>query len=109
MDMTPFRKNVQYYIDFPPFEQELKEAKTDFDQIFRKYPSRVEGSDWDGRPVDALFNLDAHAFTARVNTVQILEELRVNKELVRENSELTKQNSMRITRLERLIEEPGNG
>ena len=49
---------------------------TDFDHIDRKYPSRVEGSDWSGRPIDALYNADAHAFTARVNTVQILEEMK---------------------------------
>lgn len=103
MDMTPFRKNVQYYIDNPPFEKELKNIMTDFDHIDRKYPSRVDGSDWEGRPIDALFNADAHAFTARVNTVQILEELRVNNELTRESNELTKQNSMRIARLEKAL------
>ena len=103
MDMTPFRKNVQHYIDNPPFEKEFEDIMTDFDHIDRKYPSRVEGSDWKGRPIDALFNADAHAFTARVNTVQILEELRVNNELTRESNELTKQNSMRIARLEKAL------
>lgn len=87
----------------PPFEKELKNIMTDFDHIDRKYPSRVDGSDWEGRPIDALYNADAHAFTARVNTVQILEELRVNNELTRESNELTKQNSMRIARLEKAL------
>lgn len=76
MDMTPFRKNVQHYIDNPPFEKEFEDIMADFDHIDRKYPSRVDGSDWEGRPIDALYNADAHAFTARVNTVQILDEMK---------------------------------
>lgn len=76
MDMNPFRKNVQRLIDNPPFAKELEEIMADFDQINRNYPSRVEGSTWEGRPIDALYNADAHAFTARVNTVQILDEMR---------------------------------
>lgn len=101
MDMSEFRRNVQYYIDNPPFKETMmSNFGIDLDKL---YPSRAEGSPYEGNLVDYWLNTDAHAFTARVNTVQILEELRVNNELTRESNELTKQNSMRIARLETFL------
>lgn len=58
MDMEDFRRKVQYYIDNPPFE----EVEMDFDRIDRKYRSLVEGSTWEGRPMDVLLTADAHSF-----------------------------------------------
>lgn len=64
---------------------------TAFDHIDRTYPSRVEGSDWEGRPIDALYNADAHAFVARVTSLQILDEikhLRVENKAINEKMDV---------------------
>lgn len=91
MNMEPFRREVQKLIDNPPFEEELEEIMTAFDHIDRTYPSRVEGSDWEGRPIDALYNADAHAFVARVTSLQILDEikhLRVENKAINEKMDV---------------------
>lgn len=73
IDMHHFRAQVQKYIDNPPFSQET--IMTDFDKITAQYPSRVEGSDVNLRPIDALYMADANSFVARANTVTIVAAL----------------------------------
>lgn len=88
IDMDDFRRRVQRYIDRPPFLEE-ENLMADFDQITRTYPSRVEGSDVQLRPVDALYMADANSFVARANTVEIIATLRDNTEaLTRVESKL---------------------
>lgn len=68
MDMNVFRREVNKYIDNPPFS---KETELSFDKIETRYRSRVNGSNIEMRPIDALLNADAHAFVARANTEDI--------------------------------------
>ena len=87
MDMNVFRQKVNQYINNPPFEKKAapapapavndtkKEDSVAFDQIKRKYTSRVAGSKVTMRPIDALMNTDAHSFVARANTEKILKRL----------------------------------
>lgn len=86
MNMTTFRENVQHYIDYPPFAED-EEIMTAFDQIERRYTTRADDSGFEGRPIDYLLNADAHAFVARVNTVEIIDEMRENNKLLKENNE----------------------
>lgn len=92
IDMNAFRKNVQKYIDNPPFKEDV-ELMTAFDKIQTKYPSRVEGSPWTGRPLDALYNADAHAFVSRANTVVIIDELKLIREDIQANTQALKKNN----------------
>lgn len=91
MDMGDFRRRVQYYIDNPPFMQQAeKEAlMSAFDKITDTYPSRVEGSDVELRPLDALFMADANSFIARANTVTMIGQL--------------KETNLRLSRIEALL------
>src|SRR5699024_2848499 len=72
MEMNHFRAQVNKYIDNPPFKSNKKEeAELAFDEIKRRYTSRVAGSKTTMRPIDALLNADAHAFYARSTTDRI--------------------------------------
>lgn len=77
MDMNVFRARVNRYINNPPFavKAAVKEDDVAFDQIKRKYRSRVAGSKVTMTPRDALFNADAHSFVARANTEKIVKQL----------------------------------
>lgn len=75
IDMGDFRRAVQRYIDRPPFLEE-ENLMTDFDKITRTYPSRVEGSDVQLRPIDYLAMADANSFVARANTVELITAVR---------------------------------
>lgn len=79
MDMNEFRYRVNYYIDNPPFATNTPTKKEKhtmaFDEITRRFKSRVTGSKTTMRPIDALLNADAHAFVSRANSEKILAEL----------------------------------
>lgn len=88
MDMNEFRRKVNHYIDNPPFaaKQVVKrESEVAFDEIKRKFSSRVAGSKFTGRPIDFLLNADAHAFVSRANTEKLLEEVRELRKEVKAN------------------------
>lgn len=82
IDMDDFRRRVNYYIDNPPFEAEEEDEDMAFDEIQRRYKSRVAGSDVQMRPIDALLNTDAHSFVARANTEALKEELAEQRQLL---------------------------
>lgn len=73
IDPDDFRRRVNYYIDNPPFE--AGEEDMAFDEVQRRYKSRVDGSEVMMRPLDALLNADAHSFVSRANTEAIKKEL----------------------------------
>ena len=50
---------------------------TDFDQINRRYKSRVPGSKVTMTPLDMLRNTDAHAFIAKETVERIEQKLDV--------------------------------
>lgn len=75
MDMNNFRARVNHYIDNPPFKRAKEDNEVAFDQITRKFKSRVAGSNVTMRPIDALLNADAHAFVSRANSEIILKRL----------------------------------
>ena len=76
MNMNEFRARVNWYIDNPPFNKNTgsagKEDAVAFDEISRRYKSRVDGSTVTMRPIDALLNIDAHSFVSRANTEKML-------------------------------------
>ena len=81
LNMEVFRRNVQKYIDNPPFRSgsdtgAIKESEVAFTDIITQFASRVPGSTFKGRPIDFLLNADAHAFVARANTEEILKTLK---------------------------------
>lgn len=57
-----------------PKKQEVK-TMTDFDEIGRRYGSRVPGSRVRMRPLDALLNIDAHAFITKETAERIEHKL----------------------------------
>lgn len=79
MDMEVFRARVNKIIDNPPFlpPKNTKGAgmAEAFDQITRKYRSRVEQSEFEGKPIDYLLNADRHAFYASVFAEEALKRL----------------------------------
>lgn len=85
MNMEVFRARVNEYIDNPPFQEQTKKGASvgeAIDRVTRRHKSRVEGSTYQGTPLDFLLNADAHAFTARANTEEILKRLeRIEKKL----------------------------
>lgn len=54
---------------------EDKKNMTDFDEIGRRYGSRVPGSRVQMRPLDALLNIDAHAFITKETAERIETKL----------------------------------
>lgn len=77
MNMNNFRAEVNKIIDahnagHAPGKGALVEA---FDKIRRRFRSRVQGSSFEGYPIDYLLNADAHAFVSRANSEKILERL----------------------------------
>lgn len=89
IDASHFRKKVNEYIDNPPFKKvvlvpsektqsQAQKAATvaePFDKITRRFKSRVDGSNYEGKPIDYLLNTNRHAFIAEANTEVILERL----------------------------------
>lgn len=56
-------------------KQEEKNDMADFDEIRRRYGSRVPGSKVQMRPLDALLNIDAHAFITKETAARIESKL----------------------------------
>lgn len=83
MEMNRFRAKVNYYIDNPPFISTKKEEpELAFDEIKRRYRSRVAGSKTTMRPIDAILNADAHAFYARSTTDRIEKEQKEQRQML---------------------------
>lgn len=83
MEMNSFRDRVNHYIDNPPFLTNSEEDDdVAFDEITRKYKSRVDGSTVTMRPIDALLNVDAHSFVSRANSEKIMAEQKRQAELL---------------------------
>lgn len=55
----------------PGKPQHKEDTMTDFDQINRRYKSRVPGSKVTMTPLDMVRNIDAHAFIAKENTERL--------------------------------------
>lgn len=85
MEMNTFRARVNHYIDNPPFAaRKVEKEEVMFDEIKRRYRSRVTGSDVTMRPIDALLNADAHAFVARATAESIEKEQKEQRKLLEE-------------------------
>ncbi|WP_314030170.1 N-acetylmuramoyl-L-alanine amidase [Corynebacterium argentoratense] len=86
-DMAAFRQRVAHELANPPSGVNTspavgaidKENDMEFDNIKRRYRSRVAGSTVDMTPLDMLLNADAHAYIAKTDTAALRKEMEVMK------------------------------